>query len=63
MSPNFQEGQLLFVDPNRLPKPGDFVIARSTSGILTETTFKKYVVTGYDDQGRELFDLKPLNPD
>ena len=63
MLPLFHEGQLLFVDPCRSPIPGDYVIARSTSGVLPEVTFKKYVVTGYDSSGRERFDLRPLNPD
>ena len=45
MLPLFHEGQLLFVDPCRSPIPGDYVIARSTSGVLPEVTFKKYVVT------------------
>ena len=28
-----------------------------------EVTFKKYRVIGFDEEGREIFELIPLNPD
>lgn len=40
--------------------PGDFVIAQNGD---YEVTFKKYRVIGFDEEGREIFELIPLNPD
>lgn len=62
MTPEFFEGQKIFVDPSRAPQPGDFVVARVDDGALEERTLKQYVVTGIDRFGRERFDLRPLNP-
>lgn len=61
MTPEFFQGQKVFVDPARRPKPGDFVVARIDDGALEERTLKQYVVTGIDRFGRERFDLRPLN--
>ncbi len=60
MSPRFMPGDQLVVDPNLGAQPGDFVIACNND---YEVTFKKYRVTGYDEEGREQFQLVPLNPD
>lgn len=60
MSPDFIQGDKLIIDSALCPKPGCFVIAKNGSN---EATFKKYRVTGYDEFGREQFDLVPLNPD
>ncbi|RKG45142.1 MULTISPECIES: S24 family peptidase [Acinetobacter] len=60
MSPTFEKGDKLIVDASRSPKPGSFVIAQNGEH---EVTFKKYRVTGYDEFGREEFELVPLNPD
>lgn len=60
MSPRFMPGDQLVVDPNLAAQPGDFVIACNND---YEVTFKKYRVTGYDEEGREQFQLVPLNPD
>lgn len=63
MEPVFYEGQCVFIDRDRAPRPGDYVIARSDEGLFPEgSTLKKYVVTGIDKYGREIFDLKPENP-
>lgn len=62
MLPDFEEGDIVFMDPDRCPIAGNFVLGISTSGILSESTFKQYVVTGVDKTGRDIFDLKPLNP-
>lgn len=60
MSPRFMPRDQLLIDPNLAPNPGDFVIAQNGN---YEVTFKKYRVTGYDEEGREQFELVPLNPD
>lgn len=60
MSPKFKPNDQLVVDPNLSAQPGDFVIACNND---YEVTFKKYRVTGYDQDGREQFQLTPLNPD
>lgn len=60
MSPRFRPGDRLVVDPNLCPQPGDFVVACNND---YEVTFKKYRVTGYDEESREQFQLVPLNPD
>ncbi|MBF7687860.1 LexA family protein [Acinetobacter rathckeae] len=60
MLPRFSEGDHIIIDPNLCAKPGDFVIAENSD---YEVTFKKYRVISYDEYGRELFELIPLNPD
>lgn len=60
MEPDFKEGDTLIVDSSLAPKPGCYVIAQNGSH---ETTFKKYRVNGYDEFGREIFELIPLNND
>lgn len=60
MAPRFMPNDQLIIDPNLAPQPGDFVIAQNGD---YEVTFKKYRVTGYDELGREHFQLMPLNPD
>lgn len=63
MQPIFAKGDIVIVDPTLAPRPGDFVIAQRSEGCECEGTFKKYRVAGYDEFGREAFDLVPLNPD
>lgn len=60
MSPDFVKGDKLIVDACKTPQPGSYVIAQNGEH---EVTFKKYRVTGYDEFGREEFELVPLNPD
>lgn len=60
MSPDFMPGDKLVVDASKSPYPGCFVIAQNGSH---EATFKKYRAVGYDEHGRETFELVPLNPD
>jgi len=60
MSPRFQPGDRLFVDPDRSPSPGNFVVARNGSN---QATFKKYRPRGMDANGNEIFELVPLNDD
>ncbi|EOD56726.1 MULTISPECIES: S24 family peptidase [Aeromonas] len=60
MSPQFNEGDLVIVDPDEQPRPGDFVVAKNGSD---EATFKKYRPRGIDENGKEVFELVPLNED
>ena len=60
MSPDFMPGDELVIDASLAPKPGSLVIAQNGGH---ESTFKKYRVTGYDEFGRDIFELVPLNPD
>lgn len=60
MNPRFFENDNIVVDPNLIPQPGDYVVAENGD---YEVTFKKYKVTGYDEYGRDIFELVPLNPD
>ncbi len=60
MEPVFHEGEIIIVNPNLAPRPGDYVIARFAD--TSDTTMKQYAVTGIDRFGREVFELRPLNP-
>ena len=60
MAPFFNEGDLIIVDPDEAPRPGDYVIA---SNGKDEATFKKYRPRGIDEHGQEVFELVPLNDD
>ncbi len=60
MLPQFKEGDLIIVDPDEAPQPGDYVVAKNGSN---EATFKKYRPRGIDENGQEVFELVPLNGD
>lgn len=60
MEPDFVEGDVIIVDPELHPGPGDFVVAKNGSD---EATFKKYRARGVNDSGEEIFELVPLNED
>ncbi|EKB14488.1 LexA family protein [Aeromonas veronii] len=60
MLPQFKEGDLIIVDPDESPQPGDYVVAKNGSN---EATFKKYRPRGIDESGQEVFELIPLNDD
>ncbi|WP_413732301.1 LexA family protein [Sodalis sp. RH20] len=60
MEPEFTEGDIIIVDPEIGPIPGDYVVAKNGSH---EATFKKYRSRGIDAKGDEIFELVPLNPD
>ncbi|UCM49373.1 LexA family protein [Aeromonas caviae] len=60
MLPQFKEGDLIIVDPDEAPQPGDFVVAKNGS---EEATFKKYRPRGIDEYGCDMFELVPLNED
>lgn len=58
MYPEFKPGDKIIVDPDVKPMPGDFVIAQNDDH---EATFKKYKPRGFDENGREYFELTPIN--
>lgn len=60
MTPMFNEGDLVIIDPDEQPRPGDYVVAKNGS---EEATFKKYRPRGIDESGQEVFELVPLNDD
>jgi SOS-response transcriptional repressor LexA len=60
MLPEFNEGDLVLIDPEVIPRPGDYVAARNSK---REATFKKYRVRGISELGVEIFELVPLNED
>ncbi|MEI4989899.1 LexA family protein [Aeromonas caviae] len=60
MEPEFTEGDLVLIDPDEPLHPGDFVVAKNGE---EEATFKKYRPRGYGEDGKEIFELAPLNDD
>lgn len=60
MFPDFKPGDKIICDPNIKPLPGECVIALNGN---SEATFKKYKPRGYDENGKEYFELVPINPD
>lgn len=60
MEPEFKEGDTIIVDPDLCPGPGDYVVAKNGSDYAT---FKKYRARGIDENGKEVFELIPLNQD
>lgn len=61
MSPLMDNGDIVIVDPNRWPKPGDCIVARSELENLAEATVKRYYPIGFDESGREIFEARPFN--
>jgi SOS-response transcriptional repressor LexA len=60
MLPEFRAGDVVIIDPDLTPKPGDFVVAKCGR---QEATFKKYRPRELDDSGEMIFELSPLNSD
>lgn len=60
MEPEYREGDIILVDPDVSPRPGDAVVARNHH---EEATFKKYRSRGRDADGNDVFELVPLNAD
>lgn len=59
MAPRFNEGDLVLIDPNIYPQPGDFVAAINEN---YEATFKKYKqLAQIAPSGEAHFELIPLN--
>lgn len=60
MLPEFNEGDLVIIDPEVDPHPGDYVAAKNGE---EEATFKKFRPRGTDENGKDVFELIPLNDD
>lgn len=60
MEPEFREGDVVVIDPDVAPTPGDYVVARNH---VEAATFKKYRPRGVDERGHPIFELVPLNDD
>lgn len=60
MEPDFKAGDVIIVDPEVEPAPGEFVVAKNGG---TQATFKKYRPTYTDPLGCQHFELVPLNDD
>ena len=60
MEPDFKAGDVIIVDPEIEPAPGEFVVAKNGEH---EATFKKYRPTTLAEDGRQHFELLPLNDD
>jgi len=58
MYPEFKAGDKIIVDPDVQPMPGDYVIAQNDGH---DATFKKYKPRGFDENGREYFELIAIN--
>jgi len=61
MAPEFEAGDKIIIDPTVTPRPGEFVVAKLDA--TDEATFKKYRPRGRDDNGVDIIELVPLNPD
>ena len=59
MAPEILEGDVVVIDPDEPPNPGDFVVAKNGDH---EATLKQYRPRGTNDQGQEYFELVPINP-
>lgn len=59
MKPDFVEGDMIVIDSEQKPAPGEFVVARVDKDIL----FRKYQVESSVNGEAEYFSLTPLNQD
>lgn len=60
MLPEFRPGDFVFIDCELSARPGDYVVAKNSK---EEATFKKYRLLRIAENGHEIFELVPLNPD
>ena len=60
MSPFFEIGDRLIIDPCKPPSPGSYVLALCEGDAVV---FRRYRVTGYNDEGQAQFELIPHNND
>lgn len=60
MLPEFKPGDLVIIEPEWDPRPGEYVAAKNGR---EEATFKKYRQRGFDASGNVVFELVPLNED
>lgn len=60
MLPEFRPGDRVIIEPDWIPRPGEYVAAKNGND---EATFKKYRERGIDTNGNMIFELVPLNDD
>jgi SOS-response transcriptional repressor LexA len=60
MLPEYKPGDVVIIDPDVAPQPGDMVVAKNTE---EEATFKKYRPRSTNERGDMIFELVPLNDD
>lgn len=60
MLPDFLPGDVVIIEPEWDPRPGEYVAAKNGHD---EATFKKYRQRGVDSNGNVVFELIPLNED
>ena len=58
MLPKFEPGDIVIIEPEWIPRPGEYVAAKNGK---QEATFKKYRQRGTDAGGNDIFELVPLN--
>ncbi|MBH2071702.1 LexA family protein [Janthinobacterium lividum] len=58
MLPEYHPGDIVIIEPNWAPRPGDCVAAKNGK---QEATFKKYRLRGTNAEGNDIFELVPLN--
>lgn len=58
MEPIFHAGDRVIIEPDWVPRPGEYVAAKNGR---QEATFKKYRQRGTDSAGNDIFELVPLN--
>jgi SOS-response transcriptional repressor LexA len=61
MLEEFYPGDIVILDPEVPPQPGDFVVTKLDKD--DTVTFSKYRPRGYDDRGKLVIELAPLNDD
>lgn len=61
MVPDFYPKDMILVNPEIQPNPGDFVVAIKSGE--KAVTFKKWRPRGFDENGNEYCELIPSNPD
>lgn len=58
MAPDYLPGDIVIIEPEWSPRPGDCVAARNGR---QEATFKKYRLRGSNSEGNDIFELVPIN--
>ena len=58
MAPDYLPGDIVIIEPEWSPRPGDCVAARNGK---QEATFKKYRLRGSNADGNDIFELVPIN--
>ncbi|MGH8579369.1 MAG: LexA family protein, partial [Gammaproteobacteria bacterium] len=61
MMEDFYPGEIIIVDPEIAPKPGDFVVAKLDKD--DQVIFRKYRLRGSNERGQPAIELAPLNED